>query len=486
MLARFLVVLAALGVGQEIPSHPDKLKYKSLDWEVPKPEAYRSVLKNGMVVYAKEDRSLPKVDLTLLIRAGSFWEPRGKEGLASITGTVMRTGGTELRSPEELDEKLESLAIDLDVSIGDTSASATLSALTKYVDDGLTLLVEVLSRPSFRQDKLDLAKAQTVQSMQTRNDSPASIESREVSLLLYGDYPVNAHPTKGSVDSIAREDLIAFHRRFFHPSAMILAAAGDFSKKEFLEKLERAFADCPTPAPEKASVPPVAHEPAPGVYCFQDKLPRNPQGRVTIGHLGIDLHHPDAFAIRVMSYIFGAGGFASRLMKVVRTDEGLAYDVRCDYRPGIAHRGTFRMAFQSRSESCLYAAALCLREMERMQKEEVSAEELQGAIQFYVDAFPALFFSTPAQTVSTLAGAEFHKYPKDYYQTYRENISAVTAADIKRVAREHMTRDRLVFVLVGNLSAIKGGDGKHDVKIEQFGAVQDVPLPDPMTLVRPK
>lgn len=469
---------------QEIPPTPDKLGYGKLAWEVPTAEQHRSVLKNGMVVYAIEDRSLPKTDLSILLRAGQFWEPAGKEGLASMAGSVMRTGGTEKTPAEALDERLEFLAIQLGVSIGDTQANSNLGVMSKDLDEGLATFAEVLSKPAFRQDKIDLYKAQTLNAMRARNDSPNSIESREASLLLYGDYPVNRHPTKASIESITRDDLVAYHKRFFHPSNMIVAAAGDFSKQEFLAKLEKAFANWPTPAPERVTVPKVTHQPKAGVFCFQTLQPV-PQGRVTVGHPGIDLKHPDAFPIRVMSYIFGAGGFSSRLVKVVRTDAGLAYSVGCNYSPGVAYTGTFRMSFQSKSESCLYAAKLCMQELERMQKDEVSTDELKGAINFYLDAFPGLFFSTPSQTASTLASAEFNDYPKDYYKNYREKIAAVTAHDIKRVAREHMRPEKLVYVFVGNLSAIKGGDGAHEVKIEEFGAVQDVPLPDPMTLVRP-
>ena len=468
----------------DIPAHPDKLKYGKIDWEVPTAEKHRTVLKNGMIVYAIEDRSLPKTDMTILLRAGQFWEPKGKEGLASMTGAVMRTGGTEKTAAEALDERLEFLAIQLGVGIGDTQANVSFGALTKDLDEGLSTLAEVLSIPAFRQDKIDLYKAQSLNAMRARNDSPNSIESRESNLLLYGDFPVNRHATKASIDAITREDLLAYHKRFFHPSNMVVAVAGDFSKPELLAKLEEKFANWPTPAPEKVTVPKAEHTPKPGVYCFQTLQPI-PQGRVTIGHAGIDLNHPDLHKIRVMAYIFGAGSFASRLVKVVRTDSGLAYSVGCSYNPGINYTGLFRMAFQSKSETCLYAAQLCMKELEKMQKEDVPEEELKGAISFYLDGFPGFFFATPAQTAGTLANAEFNNYPKDYFQTYREKVATVTAADIRKVANEHMRPDKLVYVVVGNLQAIKGGDGKHEVKIEDFGPVQDVPLPDPMTLERP-
>src|SRR5688572_18605319 len=128
---------------QDIVAAPEKLTYGNLAWTVPTAEQHRSVLKNGMIVYAIEDRSLPKTDVSILIRAGSFWEPAGKEGLASMTGSVMRTGGTEKTAPEALDERLEFLAIQLGVSIGDTQAGANLGVLTKDLDEGLATLAEV-------------------------------------------------------------------------------------------------------------------------------------------------------------------------------------------------------------------------------------------------------------------------------------------------------------------------------------------------------
>lgn len=484
-ITAFSALLAASSEAQDsIPPAPEQLKYGSLAWNVPTAEQHRSVLKNGMIVYAIEDRSLPKTDLSITLRAGSFWEPAGKEGLASMAGSVMRSGGTAGMTPEALDERLEFLAIQLSVGIGDVSASASLSAMTKDLDEGLKLLAEVLSKPAFRQDKIDLYKAQTLNSMRARNDSPNSIESRESTLLLYGDYPVNRLATKASVDSITRDDLVAFHKRFFHPSNMVVSVAGDFAKPDLLAKLEKAFGDWPTPAPERVQVPKVAHAPKAGVYCFQTLQPV-PQGRVTIGHAGIDLSHPDAFPIRVMAYIFGQGGFSSHLVQAIRVDAGLAYSVGCNYTPGTSYTGTFRMSFQSKSETCLYAAKLCLQELARMQEQDVKPEELKAAVNFYLDAFPGLFFSTPAQTASTLASAEFNNFPKDYYATYREKVAAVTVADVRRVAKEHMRPDKLVYVFVGHLPAIKGGDGKQPVKIEDFGPVQDVPLPDPMTLIRP-
>ncbi|HXX92562.1 MAG TPA: insulinase family protein, partial [Planctomycetota bacterium] len=251
-------------------------------------------------------------------------------------------------------------------------------------------------------------------------------------------------------------------------------------------KLEAAFKDWPNPPPDRPAVPAVTHQAKPGIYCFHKEGKNINQGRVTLGHLGIDIHHPEVQAIRVMSYILGSGGFSSRLMQKVRTEEGLAYSVGSDFRPGIVYPFVFKIQFQSKSESCAYAAKLCLDEVARFQKDGVSEKELRDAQQFYLDAFPGLFFATKLQTASTYAQAELLGIPKDYYRTYREKIAKLTPADILRVSREYLKPERFAWVVVGNIPAIKAGDGKHPVTLADLGTVTDVPLADPVTLERPR
>ena len=474
---------------QEVPDRPEKLKYPPLKFEVPDPASIRTTLANGVPAYLIEDSSLPIVDLRIVIRGGSFDEPAGKAGVADLTADLLRTGGTESRDPNAVDEEIDFLAANVAVGVEDVSGSATLSILSKDLDKGLDILMDLLRNPLFRQDKLDTLKAQTLDGLKSRNDRTSSIEAREANLLFYGpEYPLNRLATKASVESITREDLKAFHASWVHPSRFIVAAAGAFKKSELTAKLDAAFAKWPAKPAVAGPVtaPKVGYDPKPAIYCFNKEGKNITQGRVTIGHRGIDVHHPDVQAIRVMSYILGAGGFSSRLMQRVRTQEGLAYDVRSDLRPGLVYPFPFKLVFQSKNESCAYAAKLCLEEVEKIRAEGVSPEELQSAQQFYLDAFPGLFFSTKMQVAGTYAQAELLGLPKDYYQTYREKIAKLTPADIKRVAQEHLHPSKFAWVVVGNIAAIQAGDAVHPVKLGDLGTVVSVPLADPFSLERMK
>jgi predicted Zn-dependent peptidase len=479
------LLVLALAVPQDVPRHPDELKYPRLTFEVPDASSMRVVLKGGVPAYLIEDPALPVVDLQVYVRAGSFSEPKGKEGLADLTASLMRTGGTTTRSPQALDEELEYLAANLSVGLGDVSGSVSLSVLSKDLARGLEILVDILRRPAFAPDRLETLKAQTIDGLKARNDSTARIEAREANRLFYGDYPLNRLPTRASVEGTTREDLIAFHRAAFHPSRFLVAAAGAFRKADLVAKLEAAFADWPAAEGAAPSVPPVPPEPKPGIHCFHKDGKNINQGRVTMGHLGLPVSHPDTQAVRVMSYILGAGGFSSRLMQKVRTEEGLAYDVRSDLRPGVGYPLPYKITFQSKSESCVRAAKLCLEELAKLQKEGPGEKELEAAKAFFLDAFPALYFATRIQTAATFAQAELHGLPKDYHREMRPRIAALSVADVKRVAVEHFRPERFTWIVVGNIPAIKAGDPEHPGTLADFGAVHDVPLPDPFTLERP-
>ncbi|HEV8253719.1 MAG TPA: insulinase family protein, partial [Vicinamibacteria bacterium] len=177
--------LSLPAVAQQIPDHPEKLSFKPIVFTPPRASDYRVPLKNGIVVYAAEDRTLPLVNISILVRTGSYLEPPGKEGLAALTGSQIRRGGSKSYTAEQLDEKLDVLAAQASTGIGDTQGSAGLNCLADNLDESLTIFVEMLKEPRFQEDRLALAKEQMLQEMKKRNDDSADIERREWNVLLY-------------------------------------------------------------------------------------------------------------------------------------------------------------------------------------------------------------------------------------------------------------------------------------------------------------
>ncbi len=467
-----------------IPDRPEKLTFPPLEFTPPNAADYRVPLASGPVAYVATDRELPLVTISISVRTGDWVEPEGKEGLTDLCGNLLTRGGTESRTAQELEERLAFLAANLGSGISGAQGSVSLNLLSKDLDEGLAILREVLTKPRFQQDRIDLQKRQMLQGMKQRNDDSATIEGFEQTYLAYGEhFWDNRYQTAASVDSVTREDLQAFHQRWFFPSNFVVTASGDFDRAEMIKKLEQLFAEWPwsgTPPPPKPQDIVMA---PPGVYLVNKEVN---QGRVSLLLPGIMRDNPDYFALIIMNDILGGGGFSSRLVNRVRSDEGLAYSVGSTFPGGVYFPYCFRASLQTKSRTVPYAISIILEEVKRIAAEPVSAEELDDARRGFIDRLPRSFASK-AQIVGVLAGEEFtsrYSSDPDYWQTVVPRISAVTREDVQRVAKKYLTPERLVILVVGEKEEILKGHPDHPVKLTDLGGGKftELPLRDPLTM----
>ena len=472
----------------DIPKHPKDLKYAAFDYQPPRREDYRHILSNGAVAYLVEDHDLPLINVSIFIRTGSYLEPAGKEGLASLTASQMRGGGTTSMTAEEFDEAIDFLAADIASDSGDTIGGANLNCLSIDFDRALGLYVSMLKNPGFQANRLAIAKNQLIQQMERRNDSTDIIESREWSRLLRGaDHFSTKQATKDSIESITRNDLLAFHGRYYHPAAFVFAVAGDFNTTEMLAKLETSLKGWESSKATLPQVPKPTHAPVAGIYTVNKT--GVDQGRVSIGHVGSMRDNPDSYALTIMNDILGGGGFTSRITSRVRSDEGLAYEAASSYGFGVDYPSYFRTTFQSKSASTVKAIEIVLEEINHIRTAKVSDEELQTAKNSAIETLP-LSFSNATQTSMMFALDEYTRRPFNYWDTYRERLNAVTADDVLRVAQKYLQPDQLVILVVGTIDDImKSPSNKSQttlVKFSPVGQIHQIPLPDPLTLHYPK
>jgi predicted Zn-dependent peptidase len=493
LVVLFCLVLPLSGRAQSVPSfqipaHPRELKYSPLNYEPPKSSQYRRVLSNGVVGYLAEDHDFPLVNVSVIVRTGEYLNPKGKEGLAAMMASQMRAGGTTRLKADAFDEEAAFLAANISSTMSDTQASANLNCLSKDLDRALELFAEMLRAPGFQQDRIDLYKNQIIQAMERRNDQTNEIQSREWARLIHGDNHFStASDTKSSIDSVSRQDLLDFHKQYYHPGNFLFAVSGDFNTQAMIAKLEKMLSGWPS---SKAQVPPVPkplHLPKPGVYMVNK--PDVNQGRVSMGHLGTTRDNPDFYALSIMDDVLGAGDFTSRIMSRVRSDEGLAYSAFSDYGFGVYYDGVFQAGFQSKSPTCAQAADIVIEEIQRIRRERISREELETAVNYAVEVFPR-YFATAAAIAGRFANDEYTHRQPNFWPTYRERIRAVTADDILRVAQKYLMPEKMVILAVGTVDdMLKGNPDKPEhsfTKLAANGEIRRIPLPDPLTMVYPK
>jgi predicted Zn-dependent peptidase len=427
-------------------------------------------LNNGIVVYLLEDHELPIIDILAWIRTGAIYEPADKVGLASITGAVMRTGGTTSKTGDELDEILESLAASVEVEIGEDSGSASMSVLKEDLDAGLFILADVLMNPAFREDKIELEKVQRRSAIARRNDDPEEITDREFGKLIYGaDSPYARTTEYETIDNITRDDLIAFHKKYFRPDNVILGVIGDFDSEAILEKIKVAFKDW---QPAEMSFPPkpeIPDKPARkvGVVRKEDVNQTN----IRMGHIGWLRSNADYPALVVMAQILGVG-FSSRLVSSVRVEKGLAYAVGNNYGAGYDVPGLFLIACGTKSESTVIAIETILQEVERIGQTEVTDEELKRAIDGFMNS-SVFDYDTRDEILARALRYEYYNYPQDFIEQLMEGIRKVTKADVLRVARKYLRPDEFTIVVVGRPE-------DFDKPLDTLGSVAEVDITIPL------
>ncbi len=466
---------------------PDQFKYPPLNFKVPKPSDYRTTLSNGLVVYIAEDHEIPWFNASLIVKTGPFLEPREKVGLDAFTSSIMRTGGSTGMSGEQITERMDFLGGSLGSSgggfggrggrgggFGGSGDAKSLSIHMRHVDEGLKIWMDVLNEPAFPEDKLRREKDLAMPAIRNRNRDISTVSSRIYEQLIYGkESPVTAERSIDGINSITRDDIVSWYRKYWGADNSILVLTGDFKKAEMLQKLEATFGKWRKAERAVPPIPAVQQAAKAGVYVVQPEGATPNQGIIRIGHLGLKMDDPDYPAVDLMNYILGGGSFSSRITKVVRTDMGLAYTANSTFGggaggrfggpgsggAGILYPGTFTAFCQTKNATVVFAAQLMLDLIDGMRKGDISEADLKMAKAARVEAFPSMFQGI-GSILQNFARLEADGRPMDHYDKYLDKYRSLTLADVKAAAQKWLKPDRLIVMVCGNVAECKAGADK--------------------------
>jgi zinc protease len=427
-------------------------------------------LANGLVIFLQEDHELPFINGSILIRGGSRDEPDAKASLVSLYGDTWRTSGTAAINGDKLDDQLEAKAAQIETSGGAASTSMNWSSLKNDFDQVFADTMDLLLHPTFKADKLQLAKSQIETGISRRNDDAAGIANREAIKLAYGPHSPYARQAEyTTVDAVKLDDLKAWHDRTVVPNNMIVSVSGDFDGAAMEAKLRAAFE--PLPRGQRFESAKITFtDPKPTVN-FVQKNDVN-QSNVLIVGLGTERSNPDYYALSVMNEIF-SGGFGSRVVQEVRTKLGLAYSVSGNFSASYDHPGIFYVEAATKSATTVAATQALLAEIGRLKTVPPTPAELKNAKDELLNSF-IFHYDTPSKTLEEQVTLAFYGYPSDTLEKYRAGIEKVTSADVARVANKYIDVSKLATIVVGN-------DTQISPKLDTLGKVTntDITIPPP-------
>lgn len=484
--AALVVSGGAMAIADDLPAHPSQIEFEALDFTPPEVSDYRNELSSGVPVFMAVSDEFPLVTISFSFKGGAYLEPEGKTGLAAMTGQMIRTGGSAMMSPSDLDEEFDFLAANVNVGVGGRSANASIDTLTSNLDRSFELFIDMLQNPRFDESRLEVLRGQALEGLEARDDNGLGIAIRELGFLMWGeDHFESRQPTRDSLESITVDDLRAFHQRLFVPANLMIAVTGDFEEGEMLAFLEEQLSGWSW-GEESPEVPAPTQSFKPGVYYYEKD---QPQVQVIIGHRSLTRDDPEAIEADVMNQILGGSGFTSRITNSVRTREGLAYTAGSFMETRVEYPGMFGAYFFTKVPTTALATRLVFDEFDRIQNEPVSTDELGTIQNNLIETFPRSFESKDAM-MRLFMNDERTDRPADYWQTYRDKVREVDPDAVQQAANEYLHPEDAIILIVGPWDEIKKGnaeseaDPKRVATMEEFfnGQATQIPTRDPETL----
>lgn len=426
------------------------------------PKAEEASLPNGLRIVLLPSNKVPTFNMQMVILSGGLADRADYHGLANFTAALLREG-TAKRSSKEIAEQADALGSTIGATSGLSSLTSTVSAsgLVESLDQTLDIFSDVVRNPSFPQAEVDKYKSRTLAQLQFQRSIPQFLAQEQFSKAIYGSHPASlVAPPADSLKKLTSKDLADFHSTYYRPNNAILAVVGDVTMKELMPKIQKAFGDWQKADVPAVNIPQTPEQSASMIYLID--RPGSVQTVLQLGTLGIERTSPDYFAVLLADRVLG-GGPTGRLFLNLREDKGYTYGAYSNFASS-KYRGTWSSSSEVRTEVTDGAMKEFKYELERLGKEKVSSDELENAKRAIIGGF-ALSLEQPAALLQNIITQKLYNLPADYWDTYPQKVSAITADDVQRVAQKYIDLKHLQVVAVGDASKTK------DI-LSHYGTVQ--------------
>ncbi len=425
----------------------ESLTFEQLEFE--QPEVERLNL-DGVDVLHLEDRSLPLVTVLAYFRGGYGLFPRDRYAAAMGLPALLRYGGTSSRTAAAVDEEIAFYAHQLSFGSAGGSVTSSLNTLSEHLVSGLGLWADMLTRPAFDQSEIDSWRTRQLEGIARRLDDPARLAYSELNRLLFGDHPVGweMEASDLDIDRIDPEDFRSLHARVICRDNLVLGVTGDVGPDELVSLLGPFLSDLPacTESLPAAPVPEIRR--APGVFLVEKELD---QAVIAMAHPSdIRLRDdPEYFSALIGNAILGGGGFSSRLLSRVRTEEGYAYSAASLLTTPRRHEGLIGATTRTRPDHVIPAIEVVLETMEGLTRKAPTTDELETTVSQIVNGF-VFNFDTPSAIVSRSMYYVAQDLPSDWLERYWSGVQEVTPESIRSVFAQHLRPNDMTILVVGD------------------------------------
>jgi zinc protease len=432
---------------------------------------FEKTLDNGLRVILLENERLPLVSFRLAFHSGDINDPANATGLTSAMASML-TEGTREYTSLQLAEKIERLGASMSASASDDFTIIAASSLSLYSSEILHLLAEVILRPTFPEDELDLYRRNTIENLKFQRSQPGFLAGEQAARLIYGKHPYSrVSPKAADIEKLDRETIAGFHAATLVPNNAMLIVVGDVKRDELFAELGELFGDWQPGAATSGDFSPPPERSARSLTIVD--RPGSAQSNIVLTNLAVKRTDPDYFPLIVMNQVLGAGA-SSRVFMNLREEKGYTYGAYTRLETKML-TGDFEATAEVRTAVTGESLKEFFYELERIGKDNVREDEIADAKNFLTGVFP-IRAETQEGLTNLIVNQHLYGLADDYLQTYRDNVDAVTIDEVRRVAEKYVRPGEMAIVIVGDVEEVLPQAMSYAESVEIFdtdGNAQD-------------
>ena len=407
----------------------------------------------GAQAYLIQTKALPMVDIEVSIDAGDRYDPAGKSGVADMAAGLMSYGvrgdkGTLTEA--QIADEIADLGANINLSVGGERAILRIRSLSRkdLRDRAVQLAAAMLSAPTYDSKILEREKQRTITDLREAETKPEFVLERRFKKAVYGNYPLADSPTVQSVSSIAVNDLVQFHKKFYRADRMIVSIVGDVDRDQANAIVQTLLKQVPQSGLPISKLPELQRSPVEALAQREIQIPfDSQQAHIAMGMTAVARSNPDYFPLLVGNYILGGGGFVSRLMSEVREKRGLAYSVFSYFAPG-KDNGIFQAGLQTKNDQAALALEVMSSTIAQFIANGPSPSELEAAKANLVNGYP-LRIDNNRKLLDNLSSIAWNDLPLDTMDIWTKQVEAVTLDEVKAAFQKYLAMDRMRIVVLG-------------------------------------
>ncbi len=407
-------------------------------------------LPNGLRVIVTRQTAIPKVSITLTVLSGYSSDPADLTGLASLTADLIQEG-TKSRNSRQIRREAFGMGGSVTAAASQDFTSISARGLAEFAPQLIDLIADVAMNPTLPEDELAILKQQKLQQASQQKASPQFLANRTFRSELFGKHPyARTSETESSLKAMDRAKVAGFHTTHYRPNNAFLLIVGAIEPEAMMAAVSKAFGgwargDVPAPV----FTPPPALS---GRKVFFVQRPNSIQSSIAIGNIAAKRSDPRWFELTLANTIYG-GAFNSRIVRNIREEKGYTYSPQSALT-GFSDAGFYRFAADVRNEVTGATLTEVFKEIDKLRADGSDGAELQGAKSYLRGIFP-IQTSTQTGLSATLNNVYVFGLPKDYPETFRAKVAAVTPAQVKAGATTVLGSENSVIAIVGDYAKVK-------------------------------